>query len=162
MKIICNDIDNYAKRFWEKVDIKEDGECWEWKRCVQSKGYGSVSIGKSRTAGAHRVAYQLSNGEFPEDLCVLHKCDNRRCCNPSHLFLGTIQDNNRDMCLKGRQARGEKSGRAKLTMSDVTKMRALYSKGNITYSGIAIEFKISPTYARSVIKGDYWNLPLAE
>jgi hypothetical protein len=162
MEITCNKIEKYSKRFWSKVDIRGDNECWEWRYCKQSKGYGSVGIGNGKTALAHRVAYQLAKEETPDGLIVCHSCDNRTCCNPNHLWLGTIADNNRDMVSKGRNATGEKSGRAKLTFADVMKMRAIYSAGNSSYSDIAKEFRITSSWARSVIKGDYWKLPLAE
>ena len=158
MEIICNNIEDYSKRFWSKVEIRDEDQCWEWQYGKQGKGYGSVGIGAGKTALAHRVAYQLVNGEFPNELCTLHKCDNRNCVNPSHLFLGTIQDNNRDMVLKGRN----KLPAPKLDMDKVKRMRELFTSGNISYCKIAEEFNITRGWAKKVIKGDYWRLPLAE
>lgn len=94
-------------RFWSKVDIKSPGECWNWKAFRNSRGYGMVgALGKVRSA--HRVAWMFTHGEISSDICVCHKCDNPACCNPNHLFLGTVKDNMHDKVIKGRCARGYK------------------------------------------------------
>lgn len=77
-----------------------NGECLEI-HCNKSKGYSRIRFG-GRMQLAHRIAYQLTFGEIPGGLCVLHKCDNRPCVNTKHLFLGTYQDNSLDMYAKGR------------------------------------------------------------
>ena len=152
---------SYAKAFWSKAAIKDNDECWEWQHAIQSKGYGAVGIGNGKVALAHRVAYQLAKGEISPGLCVLHKCDNRKCINPNHLFLGTNRDNIDDMVKKGRQLSGERHPKAKLNIEKVKSIRALYSTGNYSYADLAKEFGIVPSYAKDVIKGDYWKLPLA-
>lgn len=92
----------YAERFWQKV-AKADGDaCWIWTAAKFPKGYGKVAVEKSRKVdGAHRVAWELTYGSIPIGLSVLHKCDNRPCCRPDHLFIGTQLDNMRDMANKG-------------------------------------------------------------
>jgi len=90
-------------RFWPKVN-KEPGRntCWEWTG-VCYKGYGNFSVGGSRgRMYAHRYSYELHFGNIPVGLLVLHKCDNRRCVRPSHLFVGTQSDNIKDSIKKGR------------------------------------------------------------
>ena len=93
-----------AERFWSKVNRVEDpDECWEWIPKARHKfGYGIFMDRPYGTKKAHRVAWELTNGEIPNGLMVLHTCDNPPCCNPNHLFLGTAQDNSLDMMSKGR------------------------------------------------------------
>ena len=92
----------FEDRFWEKVDKRGPDECWEWTASTNSKGYGRLSSGRGVYLKAHRTAFVLSCGPIPEDLNVLHTCDNPPCCNPKHLFLGTFKDNTHDMIRKGR------------------------------------------------------------
>lgn len=92
-------------RFWSKVDRRGPDECWPWRGRVNPDGYGLFDLGKTATT-AHRVAWELSNGEpIPKDLLGCHTCDNPPCVNPAHLFIGTIADNNRDRTTKGRDGR---------------------------------------------------------
>lgn len=95
------------ERFWSKVDVKSEEECWEWKDIPKNSGYGRLSVGGRNGVKlpAHRIAKTLSMGEeIPDDLVVMHTCDNPPCCNPSHLEIGTISDNNIDKANKGRSA----------------------------------------------------------
>lgn len=97
-----------ARRFWSKVDRRDPDECWEWKGSRIFSGYGQFWLG-ARQLKAHRIAYELGTGEMPpDDLVVCHACDNPPCCNPAHLWLGTVRDNVQDMIAKGRQPRGKR------------------------------------------------------
>lgn len=114
-----------AERFWPKVDKRGPDECWPWKASVTHQGYGHTNV-NGRTAAAHRVSYELSTGPIPEGLGVLHRCDNPRCVNPAHLFLGTPADNTADMMAKQRtnNPKGEWHHAAKLTPDAVVAIRA--------------------------------------
>lgn len=87
-----------AERFWTKVD--KSGECWLWQAACDNHGYGCFWFG-GRLQKSSRVSWSLAHGD-PGELFVLHRCDNPRCVNPEHLFLGTQQDNLIDMRAKGR------------------------------------------------------------
>lgn len=111
----------FPKRFWKLLLRKSTG-CWEWPTCISPNGYGYSYLNGVKTA-THRIAYILNYGSIPIGMWVLHKCDNRRCANPDHLFLGTPQDNVNDMIAKDRGSRGEKRKAAKLTDKIVIQIR---------------------------------------
>jgi len=88
-------------RFLSKIKISLPDNCWEWEASKNKGGYGQFAVNKKPKL-AHRVAWELKHGSIPNGLCVLHKCDNPPCVNVNHLFLGTRQDNLKDMRNKGR------------------------------------------------------------
>lgn len=99
------------QRFWAKVD--KSGDCWNWTAArYHVNGYGCFGL-NGKIQGAHRVAWQFIRGPIPRGMWVLHRCDNRLCVRPEHLFLGTHQDNMNDMWRKGRgsPALGKRNGR---------------------------------------------------
>lgn len=92
-------------RFWSKVAKSHPDECWLWTAGVNSHGYGHFTLDacRGKKIKVHRFSWQLHSGtELPDELDVLHRCDNPPCCNPTHLFVGTAVDNVRDMIAKGR------------------------------------------------------------
>lgn len=140
--------------FWSKVD-KGHG-CWNWLASRHRNGYGQctgISGGMDR---AHRVAWKLVNGDIPIGLCVLHRCDNRACVNPKHLFLGTKKDNSQDALVKGRWPCGEKSSSAKLNMVSVSKIKVL-AKESISQDNIANMFDVSQATVSRILRGERWK-----
>ncbi|WP_366001547.1 HNH endonuclease signature motif containing protein [Sphingomonas sp.] len=97
-----------ATRFWAKVDRRPGqgprGTCWNWSAAVGSRGYGNFGWKAGRSVNAHKAAYLLTKGDVPDGMVVMHSCDNRRCCNPAHLSVGTYSDNTQDGIRKGRIA----------------------------------------------------------
>lgn len=124
-----------VQRLWRQVDRRSPDECWPWKAKSLVRGYGIISRG-TRSDGrilAHRAAWEVTYGPIPKGegahgTIVLHTCDNRPCCNPAHLRLGTQADNVRDMDAKGRRVvvmrRGEDHPNTNLTANDVRAIRA--------------------------------------
>lgn len=154
-------------RFWNRVRVVHDWDsCWEWAGPVNAGGYGTLGIGTKknpRSVLAHRSAYALTKGLAPDAL-VLHGCDNRRCCRPSHLSLGTHADNSVDMVTRGRSRSsrpGEANPRARLTAEQVGQMRLTYStlrRGEKTKyrHEMAARHGVSFAAIRAAISGENW------
>lgn len=145
-----------AERLLAKAARPDDDACWFWRGALGGGGraYGVVQIDGKRYY-AHRVAYELFVGPIPSGLHVLHRCDVPRCINPTHLFLGTQVDNNADREAKGRTARGEQTGHAKLTaveVDEIRRRRAAGEKGVV----LAREFGVRPTTICAIHKGRHW------
>lgn len=172
--------------FWSKVVTGKTDDCWLWSGSRDAQQYGDIRIGK-KLMRAHRVSWTIRNGQIPNGIFVLHRCDNPSCVNPSHLFLGTIQDNHADMCKKGRIAsgdnhglrihperaatglrngahtkpeqrrHGESHGMAIVTDEIVLAMRSLRSNQNLSYTKIGKQFSLSKASAREAIIGKTWT-----
>lgn len=160
-----------AKRFWSKVRVGAQDECWSWTAGSSKNGYGRFGVGDGVVMDAHRFAWLLVHGD-PGPLCVLHHCDYRLCCNPFEcLFLGTKTVNAKDRDAKGRTARGgthgsrthperwargEASGSAALTEADVRLLRARYAAG-ASYDELAIEFDVVRGTVSNAVTGKTWG-----
>jgi hypothetical protein len=146
-------------RFWAKVNKNgpihpEHGQCWVWIAKLDHDGYGRFWFA-GKIVGAHRFSWEQANGAIPEGLCVLHHCDNPPCVRPDHLFIGTNKDNMDDRNAKGRAAgaKGERNGRARLTVDQV---RAILED---TRSGrkIAPDYGISYQQVSRIKRKEKWN-----
>lgn len=119
-----------SERFWRHVQRLSPDECWEWTGALQHNGYGQFAVmpptdgNAGRTVRASRYSWELHYGEIPDGLLVCHKCDNRKCVNPNHLFLGTPKDNTQDMIDKGKSF-GPNTEVGKERVRDANKQRRL-------------------------------------
>jgi hypothetical protein len=115
---------NSEQTFWSKVDRRGPDECWPWKLCSKN-GYGRFAIDR-REEYAHRFAYFLENGSMPSGRLspIMHTCNNKLCCNPSHLKIGTISDNTNSAYRDGLIPRGENHARAKYSNELIAKIKA--------------------------------------
>jgi hypothetical protein len=148
--------DSLLKRFWGKVD--KSGDCWLWLGYSPNGRYGALKIDGKRIL-AHRIAYALTYGSVPDELDVLHRCDNTKCVNPSHLFLGTHTDNMGDMMAKGRgnKIEGDAHPSAKLTSGQVTQIRSLYAEGSHSQRALAHTFGVSRRAIQLIIIRRNWR-----
>ncbi len=142
------------ERFWKYVDKKEINECWNWIGYRDHNGYGRIKINRVNVL-THRFSWVLHNGTIPmETPCVCHHCDNPKCVNPEHLFLGTHEDNIKDRDNKNRQARRERQGHSKLTSDQVKQIRDL--KGKLKQREIAEMFNVCATTISNIHKNKIW------
>lgn len=159
-----------VRRFWAKVD-KTEG-CWLWTASTRSKGYGALGYttisGKIINGRAHRFSWELVHGPVPDGLCVLHKCDTPACVRPSHLFLGTKADNNRDMHTKGRSVpggtytsgrykRGEQHWGSKLTAKVVRALRKTRERTGMSYTKLGKKYGIGLATVWQIINHKTWK-----
>jgi hypothetical protein len=153
-----------AESFWARV--KKTQSCWEWQGAKNGTGYGSVGW-HGKTYSAHRVAAYLAgmltdmkapNATDRANTHVLHKCDNRKCCNPDHLFLGSYRDNMLDAYKKNRksQLQGEAHTNAKLSNKQAQEIRKRYEAGEMQIP-LAKEFNVSQKVISLIIRNETYK-----
>lgn len=160
-------------RFWNSVNTRGHDECWEWNIRTTAGGYGVFRLDDRSFVKAHRMCHLICKGKIPEGMWVLHSCDNKLCVNPSHLRIGTPQDNTNDMIKRGRApkpkignhhyskiypekvARGSVSGHAKLTEDGVILLRK--ARKNHTLKELAKIFGVSVGTADKACRGLTWR-----
>lgn len=139
----------FEERFWDKVDKNGILGCWIWTAARVNK-YGVIGL-FGKMVKAHRISWELHNGEIPNGLDVLHKCDNEYCVNPNHMFLGTQADNMHDMINKGRAA--WQSGLAILTKKEVLEIR----NATGTQQEIAEQYSVSQPTISNIKSNKSWK-----
>lgn len=147
---------NKPEDLWQRVSNYGDpNKCWEWQGSTR-RGYGQMRVGHKYWS-THKLAYVLVKGD-PGDLFVCHTCDNKKCCNPDHLWLGTNDDNMADMVAKGRSPRrfGESNPQSKLTEGDIRQILNLRVAGR-TQRSIADQFMISNQHVSRIVNGKQWG-----
>lgn len=180
MNIVEKFLGKLRKRILSHCAINPTSGCWEWTSSITYRGYGQIQVCQSPEY-AHRVSWEVFQKEPIGDSFVLHKCDNRKCVNPDHLFLGSHSDNMHDMATKGRaasgvrngahthpetRARGERSGRRvkpesyprvngetapNSKLSNAQALEIFQAQG--TYDSIAAHYKISRTSVANIKRG---------
>lgn len=142
-KAFCSD----KCRFLSHIDITNS--CWLWKSAVNRGGYGKTCFRGNNHDTSHRVSYKLFKGPIPEEMWVLHTCDIPLCVNPSHLFLGTTQDNKKDQISKDR-------GGIKLKEVDVIEIRKMYEQG-VGSQEIAYIYRVACSTISNIVKRRIWK-----
>lgn len=135
---------------FDRTAVQSNG-CWEYTGQQTNGGYGKVWY-NYKDLLAHRVSYDLCVGDIPKGMCVLHKCDNRICVNPKHLFLGTHKDNVQDCIQKGRRG----SGRALLTVEEVSQIKRQLTLG-VSHGVLATRYSVAPSTIGMISIGRNWS-----
>lgn len=145
--------------FWSKVDKTKS--CWNWTGYISPYGYGDFGprINNVRYhIGAHRASYMLThNHAIPKELCILHKCDNRRCVNPHHLWMGTKAENSQDMVNKNRSSKGIKNGGGNKLNDEQVKVIKIRLQNGDQQKDIAKDFGVSRAMICFISKGRNWK-----
>lgn len=163
-----------AERFWQKIDSSDSSACWDWRGALNSRSkgdkrnrtpgqlYGVIRLksqidGKLKEFRAHRVAWELHNTiSIPLGILICHKCDRPICCNPYHLYLGTHQQNMKDMVERGRSTRGERNHSSRLTADQVREIRYKRMLG-YTFKRLAEEYSVHLSTIAYVCDGTSWK-----
>ncbi len=154
----------FALRFWERVIIRGEDECWDWSGPTDFDGYGVTTMESEKTR-AHRAAFIVSGGQLSAVRpLVIHSCDNRACCNPRHLRAGSAKENTGDMMQRKRHGggvrkvppRGELNGSVKLRESQVIEIRKLIAAG-VRPVRIAQLFSVSDVLIGKIKNGKLWK-----
>lgn len=147
--------DRQMRNFWSKVE-KLDG-CWNWKASISTNGYGRFKVTGVVTGAAHRISWMINKGAIENGKHVCHHCDNRKCVNPAHLFLGTRLENMQDMARKDRSTFGEKSARSIFTSSMISEIRSKKKRDKISNPSLAIKYGVTTTCIWQIVNRKTWR-----
>ncbi len=133
---------------------KNDPSCWNWRGYVDNTGYGRLGF-NYRYFLAHRLSWMIHNGVIPNGLMICHRCNNRKCVRPSHLYLGTHKDNHNDSVIAGTWTRGTHQRNTHLTASDVLRIRKL-AAGGTKQRTLAHDYGVLPSAINNIVKRRNW------
>ena len=152
-------INPLLKRFYSKFSKNQDSGCWEWTACKTKNGYGKFALNKSWVL-AHRWIYEfLLQDKIHSDKLILHKCDNRKCVNPDHLYLGSHLNNAQDRVERKRSKHyvGENHGRSKLTENQVLEIRRLSNEKSLSSWRLGKMFMVNPKSIQDIVNRNNWK-----
>lgn len=164
---MTTDIEQFKQDFWAQVDIIAEGQnanneapgpCWPWLGSLSRQGYGIARVRKKQTS-AHRVAFAISGGKLSKEKpFVLHKCDNKRCCNPSHLYAGNNSDNQFDRSRRNHSSFqiGSEHPGAKLTEDDVREIMDLWRRRVMTLKSLSARYGTRREHIWRIVSGRSW------
>lgn len=145
---------NVKERLFQRT--KTIGDCTIWTGSLDSSGYGKI-VFNNKLIGTHRLSYQLFYGPIPNKKLICHRCDNRKCIRPEHLFIGTHSENTKDAWTKGRM----KSNDVKLNWQKVDEIRFKYTTGKYTHRSLALEYGVCNSTIWDILNFNHWkNSPL--
>jgi hypothetical protein len=161
---------NTPENFWSRIARGPDTDCWDWQGATTSSGYGNLTW-HGQHVQAHRLAYYLTNGNIglttdfrvgdrarTYKRFVLHRCDNRLCCNPAHLFLGSMKTNQLDAYRKGRRTQPKsRHVNAKLTPEQVATIRETYDAGGVRQVDLAKQYGVSQRVISLVVRRETYR-----
>ena len=143
---------------WKYINKGREDSCWECNHCPDKDGYGRMCI-DYKTIKCHRLVYELTFGPIPDGLFVLHKCNNPKCCNPNHLYIGTAKENNNQCLGEGRfiSSLGERNGQSKLTAQNIIDIKKLYSSGEYYQKDLGKIFGVKISQISRIINKKRWK-----
>ena len=162
---------NLQDKIKDNIVVDSITGCWNWIHAKFTNGYGCI-VWENRTYSTHRAAYIAWKGKIKKGLYVCHSCDNKGCCNPKHLWVGTVQDNMRDRNNKNRQAFGDRNGtrthpekrkyaednsKSKVTADQVRNIRSRYRLGRSTTKELSEHYGLCVEQIRRIIRKEYWR-----
>lgn len=143
-------------RIWRNVDRRGEDECWPCKYKQNNSGHCRINIGQKYTQ-VHRFVYEITRGPIPAGMIVCHSCDVPHCCNPKHLWLGTIKDNVHDMLQKGRNRSNPRTGeshpKSKLSNAIIKQIR----ESTESHFALSSRYGVKPQTIKDIWKGRTWK-----
>lgn len=154
------------REFWARVGVSTPDQCWPWLKACSNTGHGVVWH-EGKLAHAHRIAWAFDRGKTPGKWCIRHRCDNPACCNPTHLFRGTQQQNMQEAVRRERLpdwndvpkpwVQGSKNHNAKLTDGKVRWARKMVLGGQLTLTVACCYLNVSPSTLSVAVNGKTWR-----